>query len=124
MKKLAVLELDALLCQKRWPEFRSGDLVSVSYRIEEGGKERLQVFKGTVISRRGDGMGESFTVRKITQGYGVERTFPVQSPLVAEVKVERLGKVRRAKLYYLRDRTGRSTRIAERISKHKSGEVS
>lgn len=117
MKKQAVLDFEKTLANKdSIPEFRAGDTVSISYRIEEGGKERIQVFKGVCISRRGEGMGEYFTVRKLTQGHGIERIFPLNSPFIAEIKVERRGKVRRAKLFYLRDRTGKATRIAERFT--------
>lgn len=122
MKKQAVLDFEKSLATKEHPDFRAGDTVAVSYRIEEGGKERVQVFKGVCINRRGEGMGESFTVRKITQGHGIERVFPVQSPFIADIKLEKKGKVRRAKLFYLRDRSGKATRIAERVSAHKKGE--
>lgn len=115
MKKHLVHLVEEANLKNTWPEFKSGDTISVSYRIEEGGKERSQIFKGTVISRSGRGMSESFTVRKLTQGYGVERIFPVQSPFISSIKLEKSGRVRRAKLYYLRDRSGRSTRIAEKI---------
>lgn len=101
--------------------FQIGDTVDVHTRIQEGNKERIQVFTGVVIGRRGDGMRESFTVRRIVAGEGVERTFPVNSPKVAKVEVKRHGRVRRAKLYYLRNRVGKATRLAERRAK--SGEV-
>ncbi|HYV35307.1 MAG TPA: 50S ribosomal protein L19 [Gemmataceae bacterium] len=96
------------------PEFAIGDQVEVHQRILEGEKERIQVYAGTVISRKGDGMREMFTVRRIVQGEGVERTFPLHSPKIATVEVKRTGKVRRAKLYYLRDRVGKATRLRER----------
>ena len=96
------------------PAFRPGDTVKVHLRILEGEKERIQVFSGLVISQRGNGMGEMFTVRRIVQGEGVERTFPVVSPRVAKVEVKKTGKVRRAKLYYMRDRVGKATRLKER----------
>ena len=96
-------------------EIQIGDTVDVSVRISEGDKERIQVFNGTVIARRGSGLDSSFTVRRIVQGEGVERTFPVHSPKIAEVTVVRRGEVRRAKLYYLRDRIGKATRLRERI---------
>jgi len=95
--------------------FRVGDTVEVYSKIKEGNKERIQRFTGVVIAKRGGGIAESFTVRRIVQGKGVEKTFTVHSPFLEDVKVTRLGKVRRAKLYYLRDRTGRATRPNELI---------
>jgi len=89
--------------------------VDVQVQIKEGDKERIQIFNGTVIGRRGGGLGESFTVRRIVQGEGVERTFPVNSPKVAGLTVKTKAVVRRAKLYYLRDRTGKGTRLRERL---------
>lgn len=94
-------------------EFRIGDTVNVSCRIVEGEKERVQVFTGTVIARRGSGISETFTVRRIVNNQGVERTFPLHSPKVAGIGVVRSGKVRRAKLYFLRDRVGKATRLKE-----------
>lgn len=102
--------------------FDIGDQVDVHQRILEGQKERVQVFSGTVISRRGEGMREMFTVRRIVQGEGVERIFPVHSPKIAKVEVKRTGKVRRAKLYYLRKRVGKATRLRERRGKEESGD--
>jgi large subunit ribosomal protein L19 len=96
------------------PAFEIGDQVQVHQRILEGQKERVQVFEGVVISKRGSGMREMFTVRRIVQGEGVERTFPLHSPKLAKVEVKRTGRVRRAKLYYLRDRVGKATRLRER----------
>ena len=101
--------------------FDIGDQVDVSVRILEGDKERVQVFSGTVTSRRGEGMRESFTVRRLVQGEGVERIFPVNSPRIAKIEVKRAGSVRRAKLYYLRDRGGKATRIRERKEKGDDG---
>jgi len=95
-------------------KFAIGDQVDVHQRILEGEKERVQVFSGVVIARKGEGMRESFVVRRIVQGEGVERTFPVHSPKIAKVEVKRTGAVRRAKLYYLRDRVGKATRLRER----------
>ncbi len=95
------------------PEFSIGDTVNVSVRIVEGEKERVQIFTGAVIARRGGGISETFTVRRIVNGQGVERIFPLHSPKVAGVEVVRHGKVRRAKLYFLRDRIGKSTRLKE-----------
>jgi large subunit ribosomal protein L19 len=100
--------------KKEAPRFEIGDQVDVHQRILEGTKERTQVFSGTVIARRGGGMSEMFTVRRIVQGEGVERTFPLHSPKIAKVEVKRTGQVRRAKLYYLRDRVGKATRLRER----------
>ncbi len=97
--------------------FEIGDTVDVHQRILEGQKERVQVFSGVVISRRGHGMREMFTVRRIVQGEGVERQFPLNSPRIAKIEVKRTGVVRRAKLYYLRDRVGKATRLRERKPK-------
>jgi large subunit ribosomal protein L19 len=99
---------------KTVPEFAPGDTVKVNVKVKEGDRERLQAYEGVVIARSGAGLNESFTVRKISFGEGVERVFPVYSPLVASVEVVRRGKVRRAKLYYLRDRRGKSARITEK----------
>lgn len=96
------------------PQFRAGDTVRVHVRVREGGKERIQVFEGVVLARRGGGTRESFTVRKISSGIGVERVFPLHSPSVAQIEVVRQGRVRRAKLYYLRGRRGKRARINER----------
>lgn len=96
------------------PEFEVGDTVSVGVKIVEGNKERIQPFNGVVIGRRGSGMTESFTVRRIVNNEGVERIFPVQSPRIASIEVQRHGKTRRAKLYYLRDRVGKSRKLRER----------
>ncbi|MEM7352219.1 MAG: 50S ribosomal protein L19 [Acidobacteriota bacterium] len=96
------------------PEFRAGDTVRVHVRVVEGSKERIQVFQGVVISRRGGGTRESFTVRKISGGVGVERVFPIHSPSIDKIEVVRHGKVRRAKLYYLRELRGKAARIEER----------
>ena len=96
------------------PAFRPGDNVKVHVRIKEGDRERIQVFEGLVISRRGGGISETYTVRKISSGVGVERTFPVHSPMVAKIEVLRHGKVRRAKLHYIRTLSARAARIKER----------
>ncbi|HSJ65268.1 MAG TPA: 50S ribosomal protein L19 [Gemmatimonadaceae bacterium] len=96
------------------PRFRPGDTVRVSVRVREGDKERLQAFEGVCIARRGAGVSETFTVRKISNGVGVERIFPVHSPMIGEIVVVRRGQVRRAKLYYLRHLSGKATRIRER----------
>lgn len=99
--------------KKDLPAFRVGDQVRVDVKVVEGESERVQAFEGVVIARRGHGMGASFTVRKVTFGVGVERTFPVHSPRVERIKVIRSGKVRRAKLYYLRNLAGKAARIEE-----------
>ncbi|HKJ55602.1 MAG TPA: 50S ribosomal protein L19 [Nitriliruptoraceae bacterium] len=96
------------------PDFRPGDTVKVHVKVTEGGRSRIQVFEGVVIGRQGGGMRESFTVRKISFGVGVERTFPVHSPVLETIELTRRGKVRRAKLYYLRDRVGKKARIKEK----------
>ena len=96
------------------PEFASGDEVKVHVRVVEGGKERVQVFQGNVIARQGGGLHETYTVRKLSYGIGVERTFPLHTPTVAKLEVVRRGDVRRAKLYYLRDRTGKAAKIREK----------
>lgn len=96
------------------PEFRAGDTVKVHVRVVEGGRERIQVFEGVVIARNGSGIRASFTVRKLSFGVGVERVFPVHAPIIDKIEVTRRGDVRRSKLYYLRDRVGKSARIKER----------
>lgn len=96
------------------PEFRAGDTVKVSVKIREGNKERIQAFEGLVIKRQGGGISETFTVRKVSYGIGIERTFPVHSPLVESVDVLRKGKVRRARLYYIRGLSAKQSRIKER----------
>ena len=100
--------------QDRHPDFTIGDTICVHYKIKEGGKERIQVFTGTVIARKGTGVAESITVRRISYGEGVERIFPLSSPNIDKIEIERHGKVRRAKLYYLRDLAGKKARIKER----------
>lgn len=96
------------------PDFRAGDNVKVHVRVVEGGRERIQVFEGVVLARNGSGVTASFTVRKISFGVGVERVFPLHSPIIDKIEVTRRGDVRRSKLYYLRDRVGKSARIKER----------
>jgi large subunit ribosomal protein L19 len=103
------------LRQTALPAFEVGDTVDVMVTIKEGDKERVQIFNGTVIGRRGRGTSEMFTVRRIVQDEGVERTFPVNSPKIAGLEIKRRGKVRRAKLNYLRQRTGKATRLTERM---------
>ena len=97
------------------PVVNVGDTVKVHVRIKEGERERIQVFEGTIIAKKHGGITETFTVRRISYGVGVERTFPVNSPKIAKIEVVRKGKVRRAKLYYLRDRVGKATRVKEKI---------
>src|ERR1019366_3900887 len=103
-----------LTAGKKIPPFQPGDTLRVNVRIKEGERERIQAFEGVCIARAGGGLQENFTVRKISFGEGVERCFPVQSPMIESIEVKRRGAVRRAKLYYLRDRRGKSARIAER----------
>ncbi|MBQ2473299.1 MULTISPECIES: 50S ribosomal protein L19 [Lachnospira] len=97
------------------PEFRTGDTVKVSAKIKEGNRERIQVFEGTVIKKQGTGVRATFTVRKISNGVGVEKTWPLHSPIVEKVEVTRRGKARRAKLYYLRQRTGKAAKVKELV---------
>ena len=99
--------------KKEIPEFSVGDTVKVMVKVIEGDRERLQAFEGTVIARKNGGISETFTVRRVSFGVGVEKTFPIHSPKVADIKVVRHGKVRRAKLYYLRERTGKAARVKE-----------
>jgi len=96
------------------PSFSPGDTVKVHYRVTEGGRDRIQVYEGVILQRQGGGMGESFTVRRVSYGVGVERTFPLHSPKVTKIEVVRRGKVRRARLYYLRERIGKRARIKEK----------
>jgi large subunit ribosomal protein L19 len=102
---------------KTIPDFEPGDTLQVNVKVVEGDRSRIQAYEGVCIARSGGGLNESFTVRKISYGEGVERVFPVHSPLIDSIKVVRRGKVRRAKLYYLRDRRGKSARIAERADR-------
>jgi large subunit ribosomal protein L19 len=114
MKNRLLALVEGAAAKKDITEFRIGDQVDVHQRILEGTKERIQVFGGVVIARRGEGMRETFTVRRIVQGEGVERIFPLHSPKIAKIEVKRTGRVRRAKLYYLRERVGKATRLRER----------
>ena len=112
--------------QKEWlrsdlPAFRAGDTVRVNVRVKEGDKERIQAFEGVCIARRGSGVSATFTVRKISNGVGVERIFPIHSPMIADLAVVRRGSVRRAKLYYLRELSGKATRIKERKVRPSAG---
>src|SRR5438046_4706888 len=122
MKNRLLALVEEAGAKKDITSFRIGDQVDVHQRILEGQKERVQVFSGTVIGRRGDGLRETFTVRRIVQGEGVERIFPLHSPKIAKIEVKRTGRVRRAKLYYLRDRVGKATRLRERRVKESAGD--
>ena len=126
IQKLEKEQLDKLRESKQIPDFAPGDTVRVNVKISEGTRERVQAYEGVVIGRSGSGINESFTVRKISYGEGVERVFPVYSPTIESISVVKKGKVRRAKLYYLRDRRGKSARIAEKIdvNRQKAKEVS
>ena len=112
----SIQELEQAQLKSDLPEFGPGDTVRVQVRVKEGDRERLQAFEGVVIAKRNRGLNSSFTVRKISYGEGVERVFQTHSPLVASIDVRRRGDVRRAKLYYLRSRTGKSARIKQKIS--------
>ena len=113
MDALKLIAQDSLKAEK--PAFEIGDTIRIDVKIREGERERIQAFEGTVIAKRGSGVSETFTVRRVAYGVGVERVFPVHSPNVADVKIIRRGKVRRAKLYYLRDRVGKASKVKEKI---------
>ena len=115
MRRNKIIEEIEKAQEKEIPEFNPGHTVSVSVRVKEGERERLQAFDGVVIGKRNKGINSSFIVRKISHGVGVERTFQTHSPLIASIEVKRRGDVRKAKLYYLRERSGRSARIKEKI---------
>ena len=114
IQQLEKEELDRLAATRTIPDFQAGDTLRVNVKIKEGDRERVQAYEGVCIGRQGGGVNESFTVRKISFGEGVERVFPLYSPNIDSIEVKRRGVVRRAKLYYLRDRRGKSARIAER----------
>jgi large subunit ribosomal protein L19 len=116
IEELERQESARLLAGKKIPYFQAGDTLRVNVRIKEGERERIQAYEGVCIARSGGGLQENFTVRKISFGEGVERVFPLLSPMIESIEVKRRGAVRRAKLYYLRDRRGKSARIAERTS--------
>ncbi len=125
MERLRKIEREGM--REDLPDFRPGDTVKVMVRVREGEKERLQAFEGVCIARRGSGVSATFTVRKVSNGVGVERIFPVHSPMLADIAVVRRGRVRRAKLYYLRHLTGKATRIKEkkvRVAVPTTGETS
>ena len=109
-------QMDAVLAQRELPEFGPGDTLRIDVKVVEGTRERVQAFEGVCVGRKNDGIGSSFTVRKMSYGEGVERVFPLYSPKIQEIKVVRRGRVRRAKLYYLRGRTGKAARIAEKVT--------
>jgi large subunit ribosomal protein L19 len=113
MKKALLEKIEQTQLKETVPSFKIGDSVRVHVKIREGEKERVQVYAGTVIARDGGGANETFTVRRVSFGEGVERVFPLHSPYVVKVEVERSGRIRRAKLYYLRKRTGKSSRLKE-----------
>ena len=115
MDALKLIAADSV--KKEVPEFRIGDTVRVSVNIREGDRERIQMFEGTVIAKKSSGVAETFTVRRVAYGVGVERVFPLHCPNVKDVKVIRHGKVRRAKLYYLRDRVGKAAKVKEQIKR-------
>uniref|UniRef100_A0A7C3MJE4 Large ribosomal subunit protein bL19 n=1 Tax=Dictyoglomus thermophilum TaxID=14 RepID=A0A7C3MJE4_DICTH len=112
---LIIQNLEKEFMKKDLPQIWPGDTVRVHYRIVEGDKERIQVYEGVVIAKKHGGIRETITVRKVVQGIGVERIFPIHSPFVEKIEVVKRGKVRRAKLYYLRERKGKSAKIAERV---------
>jgi large subunit ribosomal protein L19 len=114
MENLIKYVQDTLIKKNDLPEFKSGDTLIVSYKIIEGTKERIQNFQGVVIQRRGEGATETFTVRKMSNGVGVERIFPINSPFISAISVLKRGKVRRARLFYLREMQGKAARIKER----------
>jgi large subunit ribosomal protein L19 len=118
IEEINKLSVEKLLAKKKVPEFFAGDTVKVGVRISEGKRERIQYFEGVCIAKKNRDINSSFTVRKISFGEGVERTFALYSPIIGSIKVIRSGEVRRAKLYYLRDRKGKSARIAEKIKKN------
>lgn len=115
-KNKIIEEIENAQMTQEFPEFGPGDTVSVQVRVKEGNRERLQAYEGVVIGRRNRGVNSSFIVRKISHGVGVERTFQAHSPLIAGIEVKRRGDVRKAKLYYLRERSGRSARIKEKVN--------
>ena len=117
IEEINQLNVKKISAEKKLPEFFPGDIIKIGVRITEGKRDRIQYFEGVCIAKKSRSINSSFTVRKISFGEGVERTFALYSPIVASIKVIRSGKVRKAKLYYLRDRTGKSARITEKIKK-------
>ncbi len=122
--QLEAEQMATIAAKRQLPDFDSGDTVIVNVKVIEGERTRVQAYEGVVISRQGGGLNESFTVRKISYGEGVERVFPLYSPLIDSIKVVRRGKVRRAKLYYLRERRGKAARIGERQDRGTERETS
>ena len=114
--KIEKQQIEKVLAERSIPDFSAGDTLIVKVKVIEGTRERIQAFEGVCIGRKNDGIGSSFTVRKMSYGEGVERVFPLYSPKIQEIKVVRRGRVRRAKLYYLRGRTGKAARIAEKVT--------
>jgi len=119
LHQLEQIQVDKLSANKKIPSFSAGDLIKVGYKVVEGTRERIQMFEGICIARKDAGLNSAFTVRKISAGEGVERIFPLYSPRVDSIAVVRKGRVRRAKLYYLRDLTGKAARIKERTTGRK-----
>lgn len=118
VQKFEAKQLELLKANKEIPAFSAGDALKVNVKVKEGTRERVQAYEGVCIARSGSGINESFTVRKISYGEGVERVFPLHSPRIESIELVRRGAVRRAKLYYMRDRRGKSARIAERTTGH------
>ena len=114
--KIEKKQIETILAHREVPEFGPGDTLKIDVKVVEGTRERVQAFEGVCIGRKNDGIGSSFTVRKISYGEGVERVFPLYSPKIQAIHVLRRGRVRRAKLYYLRGRTGKAARIAEKVT--------
>ena len=114
--KIEKKQIDAIIAQRAIPDFGPGDTLRIDVKVVEGTRERVQAFEGVCIGRKNDGIGSSFTVRKMSYGEGVERIFPLYSPKIQKIHVIRRGRVRRAKLYYLRGRTGKAARIAEKVT--------
>lgn len=112
-----IRDIEAQQLKKDIPVFNIGDTVRVNLKVKEGTRERIQVYEGTVIKRQNGGLRETFTVRRISYGVGVEKTFPLHSPVIDKIEVVRKGKVRRAKLYYLRERLGKSAKVKEKVAK-------
>jgi len=118
VKKELIQAVENKGLKKNIPHFEVGDSIDVSYKIVEGDKERIQVFSGTVISRKGSSIGETFTVRRLVANEGVERIFPLHSPHIVDIKATKSGKTRRSKLYFLRKRTGKAVRLAQKYTEH------
>lgn len=116
-----ILELEKSMMRSDLPDFRAGDSIAVHYKIKEGDRERIQVFEGVVIAKKGGGVRETFIVRKVSYGVGVERIFPLHSPLIDKIEIKKKGKVRKAKLYYLRGRSKKASRIKERSRYDQAG---